>query len=368
MNSLKIIPGLIEKLKDVDARKLKQKIFVGVDGYIDKIQKAVKLRTAGGVEFYPTLTEFSERIAAAAGKSGQVELVTQEVKIGGNAPIMSNALGYIGIATYCLGNAGFPDKNPVYNSLHERVSTLSIGNPAESAALEFNDGKMILSDLSVFRDLDWKKVSHVIDPAAMKAAMNECNVVALVGWCNPDHATDIWKGLLKDIMPGSPKKKLILFDLADPTKKSKSDLVEVLEVINSFSEYGKVVLALNENETIKLFNVLYSDNKNVSGDDLNEMGKVIFSHQHIDGLLIHPVDRSIYIDKKGTVELNGKLVSEPKISTGGGDNLNAGFCLGYLLDLGIEEAMLTGMATSGAYVSQGKSPDINGIIEYLKTW
>ena len=64
MNSKQIIPGLIDKLSRTGQEKLDQKIFVGVDGYIDKIQKAVKLRTENAVEFYPTLTEFSERIAA----------------------------------------------------------------------------------------------------------------------------------------------------------------------------------------------------------------------------------------------------------------------------------------------------------------
>jgi sugar/nucleoside kinase (ribokinase family) len=54
--------------------------------------------------------------------------------------------------------------------------------------------------------------------------------------------------------------------------------------------------------------------------------------------------------------------------TGGGDNLNAGFCLGLLNNLSIEECMLAGMATSGAYVQNGFSPSMDDLIEYLKTY
>jgi hypothetical protein len=34
----------------------------------------------------------------------------------------------------------------------------------------------------------------------------------------------------------------------------------------------------------------------------------------------------------------------------------------------MEESMILGMATSGAYVKNGESPDISELIGYLKTW
>jgi hypothetical protein len=368
MKAEKYLPGLISKLKKLDTNNLNQKVFIGVDGYIDKIQKAVKTRTAHSVEYYPTLKEFAGRIDAAAGKSGQVELVTHEIKIGGNAPIMANALGHMGIENFCFGNAGYPDRSPIYQSLHKKVNVISIANPAESAALEFNDGKMILSDLSVFRSLDWNLVKKVVSVEKIRDSVNKSDVIALVGWCNPDHATNIWKGILDEVMPYTTRKKLIFFDLADPTKKSKQDLDDVLNVINSYSQYGRVILGLNENETLKLYNMLSSDNKNSVSPDLNTKGKILFAGMKIEGLLIHPVDRSIFIDKSGIRELDGQVVKEPKISTGGGDNLNAGFCLGYLLDFSIEESMILGMATSGTYVKNGRSPDIKDITDYLIAW
>jgi hypothetical protein len=367
MNSKKYFPELIKKLSGFDDSKISNKIFVGFDGYIDKIQKAVKSRSGSEITYYPTLTEFSARIAAAAGRSGQVELVTQEVKIGGNAPIMANALGNLGIESVCLGNGGLPELNNEYTNLHPHVSMLSIGDPAESNALEFNDGKMILSELSTFRKMDWHYVDQTIGRKVLKYNLDKCDILALVGWCNPDHATDVWKGILKHLMPESSYKKLMLFDLADPTKKSREDLLEVLSVIEGFTLFGPVILGINENETLKLYNILNEEDK-TDYSDLEDIGKFLFSKLSIDGLLIHPVDRCILVQKNDLINLEGKLVPEPRISTGGGDNLNAGFCAGYLLDLTPEESMILGMATSGAYVQNGKSPDIREIIAYLGTW
>jgi hypothetical protein len=159
----------------------------------------------------------------------------------------------------------------------------------------------------------------------------------------------------------------MFFDLADPTKKSISDLKEVLDVINGFAHYGKVILGINENEALKLYDVL-NDAEPGETQNLENIGRFIYSKLSIDGLLIHPVDRCILIHKNGLINLDGKLVGEPKISTGGGDNLNAGFCMGQLLGFSMEESLILGMATSGSYVQQGKSPDISTIISYLETW
>jgi hypothetical protein len=370
MNSLKYIDGLTSKLKNSRKYAIEKKAFIGFDGYIDKIQKAVKIRSKDFVDYYPTLKEFAERIDLAAGKSGQVELVTHDVKIGGNAPIMANALGALGVRSYCLCNAGYPHIHPEYNHMHKKAEILSIGDPAETNALEFNDGKMILSELSTFRKINWEYVKDLVGLDEITEYLSNSAVLALVGWCNPDHATDVWKGILNDVMPNYSSKDLIFFDLADPTKKNREDLLEVLEVINSYTKYGKVILGINENETNKLCTILSEEYPENAPEEpnLEKKGRFIYSVMNIEGLLIHPTDRSIMITSENIISLDGKVIEEPKISTGGGDNLNAGFCLGYLLDLTMEESMILGMAASGAYVKNGESPDINTIISYLKTW
>jgi hypothetical protein len=55
--------------------------FVGFDGYVDLIQKAVKSNEKGEKIFYNYLVEIGTHISAAAGKSAQIELATILKKI-----------------------------------------------------------------------------------------------------------------------------------------------------------------------------------------------------------------------------------------------------------------------------------------------
>ncbi len=48
--------------------------------------------------------EFAQKIAEAAGFSANVEMVAQMQKLGGNGPIMANALGAMGVGVTYLGN------------------------------------------------------------------------------------------------------------------------------------------------------------------------------------------------------------------------------------------------------------------------
>src|SRR5207247_10122777 len=72
--------------------------FVGLDGFVDEILHVVdKRESAEKYTRLPTIRQFSERLGAAAGRSTNVELVSQLTKLGGNGPIMANALASFGL-------------------------------------------------------------------------------------------------------------------------------------------------------------------------------------------------------------------------------------------------------------------------------
>ena len=160
--------------------------------------------------------------------------------------------------------------------------------------------------------------------------------------------------------------KNFFFDLCDPSKRSKEEILAALAVINRYKPYGKVTLGINENEARKVYATL--DGENSESSDLQIITNYIFSKISVHQVLVHPTDRSIIGTKNGVFEVKGRLVPEPRILTGGGDNLNAGFCLGLVLDLPINQTMLLGMANSGAYIANGVSPDIDDLIRYLAVW
>ncbi len=345
------------------------KAFVGFDGYVDKIQLPVK--SAEGTEkvYFPDIFDFSKHLAKHAGKSGQVELKTRLTKAGGNAPIMSDALYSLNVQTTCMGTLGKPKLNPVFQELSKRCKLVSIGPAAISNAFEFGDGKIIFSELDVFDEMDWAFINKNQELSIeLQQALEEMDLLAFVDWVNLPHATDIWRGIARDLLPKATRKnRYFFFDLCDPSKKSSSSVREMLEVLSIYQDYGTVILGLNENETILMYAALKGEEPH-SGQSLITTSKIIFSEISVDMLLVHPNSFSILVTKERTVEVNGKIVAQPKVLTGAGDNFNAGFVTSWIRGLSPESSLLAGMAASGHYISTGQSASIKDIISYLQNW
>ena len=363
----KTLHGTLNKLKSEVSQ---HSGLVGLDGFVDKIQRPVRLQNVGGCEYYETLLDFGKRVQDASDQSAQIELHTTTIKLGGNAPIFSNALAHLGIKNTCLGTFGVPEIHPVFKEIHEDSELITLGNSAETNALEFDDGKLILSELSTFSELDWEQVKSQVNLKRLGEQASKVQLIGLVDWCNLVHASKIWRGILEEVVkPYSKQSPYFFFDLADPSKKSAQEVSEVIEIINSFSEFGKVTLGLNENETIRLAGLLgVSTSLKHGKESLLSLGRNLFDYMDIDRLLIHPIDGCLSIDSSKEYSLEGRVVKHPVVSTGGGDNFNAGFCFGLLNGFNDLEAMVCAMATSGAYVQNGASPDVNMLIDYLKLW
>jgi hypothetical protein len=387
-----LITSLIKALRNYEESGREFKALVGFDGYVDKIQKVVRSKSGTTSIYYDTITQIADHVATLAGVSGQIEIRNLELKLGGNAPIMANSLGALCIKNTCIGTMGYPDLNNVFEEMNANCEIISIAEPAQTNALEFNDGKIIFSEVSTFEQLTWTYVSAVAGIDNLTRWIYESQLIAFVDWANLNHCTDIWHGILEDIIvnlnPDPSEKernafyfssknltkgdsngmrhKNFFFDLCDPSKRSKEEILVALSVINRYKPYGRTTLGMNENEARKVYIAL--DGQNSESSDLQTITAYIFSKISVHQVLVHPTDRSIICNKNGVFEVKGRLVPEPRILTGGGDNLNAGFCLGLLMDLPIQQTMLLGMANSGAYITNGVSPEIGDLIHYLEVW
>jgi hypothetical protein len=349
-----------------------KKVFVGFDGFVDKIKRAVKEKQNTRTVYFETIRDFSSRILLACGKSGQIQMDTQRIKFGGNAPILANTLGRLGIQTYCLGSMGYPQKHEIFSGMNPLSEAISVLDPGLSDAIEFGDGKLIFSELEVFDQYTWQHIVNIAGIDKISRAISESTLLAFVDWANLPHASNIWEGILEDIIKPSKRRDfLFFFDLCDPSKKTTEQIDEVLDLVSAFSGYGKVTLGLNENETLKIYAALRGIDFSAGSPDIpavRQAGDALYKSMNIDALLVHPIDRCILFQQNETVELEGRLVTKPKVLTGGGDNLNAGYCFGLLSDFSSPQCMLLGMAASGAYIENGVSADLQGIIQYLDVW
>lgn len=343
---------------------------IGLDGFIDKIQQPVKRQDQNGSTYYQSLESFGQRVKDAADQSAQIELHTNTIKLGGNAPIFANALAALGINNTCLGTFGVPEIHPVFHKMNEGCEIISLGNAAETNALEFEDGKLILSELSAFVDLDWTRVKEQLDLKHLARQVSKAALISLVDWCNLPHASDIWSGFLNEVVqPNVDRSPRFFFDLADPTKKTADQVNQIISIINQFSGYGKVTLGLNENECLQLARFLGLE-ANIADENerLIKLGRMLFDFMTIDQLVIHPLDGCFLFNDTDNYYMHGRVVQHPKVSTGGGDNYNAGFCFGILNGFDTRQSMVLAMAGSGSYVQNGESPDPEALSGYLAQW
>ena len=124
-------------------------VVVGFDGFVDSIIEVVDKRhdehTYDGI---PTIQRFGEKILAAAGKSSNYELMVKLEKLGGNGPIMANALASIGFPVSYVGAVGKGAIHSAFAPLAEHAECHSFCEPGSTDALEFDDGKLMISKYS----------------------------------------------------------------------------------------------------------------------------------------------------------------------------------------------------------------------------
>src|ERR1043165_2646514 len=97
MNNPELRQQTASALQSSIQRASQMTAFIGLDGFVDEILHVVdKRESAEKYVRLPKMAQWGERICAAAGKSTNIELVSQRTKLGGNGPIMANAMASLG--------------------------------------------------------------------------------------------------------------------------------------------------------------------------------------------------------------------------------------------------------------------------------
>jgi hypothetical protein len=334
--------------------------FVGLDGFVDEILHVVDKRESAEVfQPLPTIAKLAERLAGAAGKSANLELVSQMTKLGGNGPIMAEALASFGLRVTYLGLLGYPNLHPIFHDFAQRAEVYSIGDPGTTEALEFEDGKIMFGKHASLKQVTWENIQSRFGREKFAAKFGGADLVSFVNWTMLPCMSDLWAALLREVCPGMKgRRRLLFFDLADPEKRTRQDILRALDLIGQFEKYFDVILGLNEKEAREIGGVLGLRPKTAGPESLAELGLEAAAKLNISTLVIHPVACALAISG-GKVDLvDGPYVAKPLITTGAGDHFNSGFCLGKLLGLGNAMSLLAGVAASGFYVRTGQSPSI----------
>ena len=345
-----------------------KKTTIGIDAFIDKIVRVVHSKDDNqNYSFFTDMDQFGKHISSKSGMSCGIEICQRFTKLGGNSPIMSNALGSLGAKVNCISALGYPDIDPVFKELSSNCSLYTIGNPGYTTALEFDDGKIMLSQRDYLNKITWESLKEKIGLDTLREFFSSSNLIGLVNWTGMLNFNEIYRGILDEIFQGSQvnKERILFFDMCDFSERTHKDVREAVKLINEFNNYSSVIFGLNENEAILLYQALFPGKEVPS---LKELGKYMYDNLKVDYLVIHTLTDSLAWYKDEFAQIPSLYVRKPKLSTGGGDNFNAGLCFGFLLGLDLEEALCTANATSGYYVRNAKSPTLDDLIKTIENW
>jgi hypothetical protein len=355
-----------KKLKKFDPSK--SKVLVGLDGFVDLIIDVVDKRT--GPEDYTrveTIAALGERISRAAGLSSNLELVVRQEKLGGNGPIMANAMLETGCAVTYIGNLGRPAVHPVFADMAKRCKACySLAAPGTTDALEFRDGKVMVGKHQSLKEVTYDRMLEVVGKDKLRKLWEESNLVALTNWTMLTAQTEIWKRLHKDFGSAKTPSGAVLFtDLADPEKRSAKEVGEAVRFLKSFRKTHRVVLGVNQKESMEVSGALGLKFK---PEEIEKNAATLRKELDLDAVVIHPTRNAACATEKGSAMVDGPFCQNPKLTTGAGDNFNAGFCVGLLAGLEPREMLAAGVANSGFYVRNGKSATSKDLVSFLEQW
>lgn len=339
----------------------------GFDGFVDTFIRVTQP---------DTLLEFGRRTSAAAGISTSFPVVHDQDKFGGNGPLLAGALNDLlsgrAAITY-IGALGDGEVQPIFQRAlgHKVRQIYTLADPAHSDCLEFNDGKIMLSDLRACAQITWARVLERVGEDTLDALLLQSDFVAAVNWGKLVNVGLVWENLAARLRALSvPAKKVLFFmDLAEFEQRPEEDRRQLVAMLGRITSQCRTMLSFNLKEAWQmadLFGPPYHGRK--APEDVLALTVDLRRHLDVDWVIVHPNDGAACAGPENAVYVPGPFCRQPLISTGAGDHFGAG-ALGAALrgedELGM---VLVGALTSGYFVRSGRSPSLEQVSEIAQLW
>ena len=348
-------------------------VLVGFDGFVDSIIRVVQKRAdVDSFTPMPTIRDFGERILAADGKSANFEFVVTQEKLGGNGPIMANAMLEATLRIAYIGALGRPNVHGIFSEFARRVEAYPVCDPGFTDAVEFGNGKLMLGKYAHVANLDASMVREAIPEDDLRELVVRSKAFGFTNWTMLPKCESVYRMLVEMIPQKSEAERPFLFvDFADPAKREDADLRNVCRLLSTFEPKSRVVLGLNLSEAGQVMGVLGIGEaaESTDADGLIATAEAIRSELGLHGVVVHPREGAAASIHGATgldsAHFRGPYIQEPKLSTGAGDNFNAGFTLGLLTGLDAAGCLACGTGTSGFYVREARSPALPELARFL---
>lgn len=339
----------------------KKKAFAGFDGYTDLLYSVVQSEKQGTKQMFKLSEEFAKSLLETSGMSSEYEIVLRNRRVGGNAPIMSIGMASMGANVSCVGLFK-KDDLMIGNDLDGELNLYSWGSPATTVALEFEDCKYMLADCGEMKCITCQNLEEVMKENKIDRDILKYDLIAIVNWAAIPELKIILKNMfLSEADAGKMDHKWLFLDLSDIKTKEKKEIEEYFAVIKQIRDLTGIntCLSVNENE-LRVLREKLQILSVCEEEVLQEVRKIL----HVTEIILHAMKKAVYCSEEEMVTTQKKICTHPVLTTGAGDNFNAGVCVGKLLELKAEEQLQMGNHAAEFYVTHGYSGKLEEVLDW----
>ncbi|MFB6297103.1 MAG: hypothetical protein ABEH56_01130 [Salinirussus sp.] len=340
----------------------------GFDGVVDRVRTMIESRQGPGeYDRLDRLAGLEERVqdSVATGSSLTVEWEQTDTRTGGHACHLARAFDELGAETTMIGTYGRPTRDRFAREF-DRSTIVSVGEPGVCDAVEFDDGKLLLTEPGEAAALDWTTLTDRIDPATLATHLDGLDVFGVGYWSVTASLPALLAALVERTWPRqqSPPDRVFL-DPGDVRGLTPERIREGAARLRATAESVPVTVSANRPET-ETIAAAAEDRKEASGDqrrDARRAREVL----GVDEFVAHGSERSVAVGGE-TVAVRVARTDSPALTTSAGDHFNAGYLLGELADLSLAAKTVLGNAAAGVFVRTGRPPGYAEIVDYVGTY
>jgi len=337
---------------DIDARR----VVFGFDGYLDRVREVVADRTdPESYERLPRLAEFRDRLdrSVEAGSSLSYEWLEDGRRTGGHTCHLARAFGTWDFAPTLVGMYGEPVGETFEREFGD-YDLHSIGEPGVTDAVEFDDGKLMLTEIGDTMTLDWAGLDDRFGHDRLLDRLDSAALLGVGYWSEAPATPSILSGLSERWSDIDDPPATVLVDPGDVRKLEPERLRSGRAAIGELCAATDVVVSANRAETAVLADAYAGE----ADREFETAAEAVFDALDPTWFVGHGVDRSVVVTADGTESVSVPAVEEPELTTSSGDHFNAGLALARITGLDPAAAVVVGNAVAGHFVRTADQPSL----------
>lgn len=342
-------------------------ILLGCDGFVDETYQIVEERKSqSDFTAIQDLKKFGELIVARADGGVGVEIVPKRRCEGGFGINTGRIAACLGLKPVLPGLYGENEIDPAYEEFKESCELTSLGDPALTLAFEFENGKLLMSDLQAVSNLKWADFEKHFGADKLKEIFSDVDILGLGYWSLTAHFDDLFKGFMAQYETLKPPRRMF-FDFADIKKKSSESFVKSLELIQRYNSKIPMTFSLNEHEVMELFLRIGVECAEETPEAIAAALTIARKKIGFDELVVHTPE---FAAASSATDGEAFAIQERQTNVirlaGAGDSFNGGYICASLGDLPIKQRLVIANAVTAFFVTRATGPNKEQLIAQIE--